>query len=360
MGGVATEMLPRDAELARRAAGGDGAAFVRLYDSYCGVVFEAALAATGSVETAAEVTQTAFLHFLRRPPALDAPDSEVAERLPALAVAAAGEPLAPGAPVHGSAAGVGWLRSETVANAGARFDADWSVHLADRVEPVPEPEPEPVAPAPRRRRIFAFTWPTPAAPARAAAVLMVAVVSGALGLTAGSDGPNRLQRERVAERSLAPERDRPARESAVAGVRRTKAGRRRVVMVADAELTGAHPAPVETAFVPVSGGNPVARGGAPAARPQRSGSARTRGPLTGADGDRLVQRDGQRPASPSPAPAPSPSPRPAPPPESEPPPAESPPPEPEEPAPNPNHPSDSPDHPASGRNCNSKNSSAPC
>ena len=36
------DLLPRDAELARRAAGGDGAAFVRLYDQYSEEVFEAA------------------------------------------------------------------------------------------------------------------------------------------------------------------------------------------------------------------------------------------------------------------------------------------------------------------------------
>jgi len=47
---AASDLLPRDAELARRAAGGDGAAFVRLYDHYCDDVFATALSVTGSVD----------------------------------------------------------------------------------------------------------------------------------------------------------------------------------------------------------------------------------------------------------------------------------------------------------------------
>jgi hypothetical protein len=74
------DLLPRDAELARRAAGGDGAAFVRLYDHYSTEVFATALAATGSVDAAAEATQTAFLRILRWPPALGAPDDDVVVR----------------------------------------------------------------------------------------------------------------------------------------------------------------------------------------------------------------------------------------------------------------------------------------
>ena len=80
------DLLPRDAELARRAAGGDGAAFVRLYDHYSHEVFATALAVTGSVEAAAEATQTAFLRILRWPPALGAPDGDVLELLYALAL----------------------------------------------------------------------------------------------------------------------------------------------------------------------------------------------------------------------------------------------------------------------------------
>src|SRR6185503_5175788 len=83
---VVADLLPRDAELARRAAGGDGAAFVRLYDHYAHDVFATALSVTGSVEAAAEATQTAFLRILRWPPALGAPDGDVLELLYALAL----------------------------------------------------------------------------------------------------------------------------------------------------------------------------------------------------------------------------------------------------------------------------------
>ena len=140
MGGISKELLPRDAELARRAAGGDGAAFVRLYDRYSAEVFEAALVATESVERAADATQRAFLRLLRRPPAIDAPDRDVFDRLRGMALYAGRE----GAPqikrtpdgAHAPAsAGVGWLRSETVANGGARFDDDWSAHLTIQTPP---------------------------------------------------------------------------------------------------------------------------------------------------------------------------------------------------------------------------------
>src|SRR6185503_3595626 len=83
---VVADLLPRDAELARRAAGGDGAAFVRLYDHYAHDVFATALSVTGSVEAAAEATQAAFLRILRWPPALGAPDGDVLELLYALAL----------------------------------------------------------------------------------------------------------------------------------------------------------------------------------------------------------------------------------------------------------------------------------
>lgn len=137
MGGIATDVLPGDVELARRAAGGDGAAFVHVFDSYSADVFEASLAATGEVETAADATQRAFLKLLQRPPAMDAPKGELAERLRALALGAADEALPMSrrtalgahAPVGAS---TGWLRSETVAKAGARFDQDWSAHLEQK------------------------------------------------------------------------------------------------------------------------------------------------------------------------------------------------------------------------------------
>ncbi len=86
------DLLPRDAELARRAAGGDGAAFVRLYDHYSTEVFAAALEATGSIEAAADATQMAFLRVLRWPPPLGAPDGDVHELLCALALGGSTEP----------------------------------------------------------------------------------------------------------------------------------------------------------------------------------------------------------------------------------------------------------------------------
>jgi hypothetical protein len=130
---VAADLLPRDAELARRAAGGDGAAFVQLYDKYSTEVFTTALAATGSIELAAEATQAAFLRALRWPPPLGAADSDVSELLCALALGGdshtADDTDTPEAQAIARMVGVGWLRSETVAEAGARFDADWSVYL---------------------------------------------------------------------------------------------------------------------------------------------------------------------------------------------------------------------------------------
>lgn len=141
---VAVELLPRDAELARRAAGGDGAAFVRLYDKYSTEVFTTALAATGSIEVAADATQTAFLRALRWPPPLGAPDNDVAELLRALALSGtdgytSAADDTPEAQAIARLVGVGWLRSETVAEAGARFDADWSVYLwsPPAAEPLP-------------------------------------------------------------------------------------------------------------------------------------------------------------------------------------------------------------------------------
>lgn len=126
--------IPGQAELARRAAGGDGAAFVRVYDRHAAEVLELALAATGSEAAAAEATQSAFLMLLRRPPALAAPDADVVERLLGLVLHACGaedwpadrRPVVRPRRVRTSG---GRLRHVTVMTAGARFDQDWSVHL---------------------------------------------------------------------------------------------------------------------------------------------------------------------------------------------------------------------------------------
>jgi hypothetical protein len=219
MGGIATELLPGDVELARRAAGGDGAAFVRLYDHYSADVFEASLRATGEVEAASDATQTAFLNLLRRPPAMGAPESEVAERLHALALGAVVEAAPMTRRTERGAyapagAGVGWLRNETVAKAGARFDDDWSVHLAHEpapqkpprervakerplvvsaappalaVEALPPLDREPAqAAAPGWPRLRRLALPSPAA---AGALLLLAIFAGATGLIlAGAGG----------------------------------------------------------------------------------------------------------------------------------------------------------------------------
>jgi hypothetical protein len=200
MARAVVDLLPRDAELARRAAGGDGAAFVRLYDSYSTDVFATALAATGSVDAAAEATQTAFLRILRWPPALGAPDDDVVELLYALALGGPHEWTAT-TPQEtdlrvARLVGVGWLRSETVAKAGARYDADWSVHLwtppaPAPVEALPALREEPVA-YPSRRRLPSLPrlrLPVPS-PAAAAAVLLMFLAGATgtllLGGTAGS------------------------------------------------------------------------------------------------------------------------------------------------------------------------------
>jgi len=177
------DLLPRDAELARRAAGGDGAAFVRLYDHHAEDVFVTALSATGSVEEAAEATQTAFLRILRWPPALGAPDEDVLELLFALALGG------PHERVHASPqpadlkvarlVGVGWLRSETVSKAGSRFDADWSMHLW---EPPAESRPAPPPAMPR----FRLRLPSPAT---AAAVLLIFLAGLAGTLLIGGGSP---------------------------------------------------------------------------------------------------------------------------------------------------------------------------
>jgi hypothetical protein len=198
---AAVDLLPRDAELARRAAGGDGAAFVRLYDKYSTEVFTTSLAATGSIEAASEATQTAFLRVLRWPPPLGAPDSDVAELLCALALGGPDEHAAatadtPEAQAIARMVGVGWLRSETVAEAGARFDADWSVYLwspPPGTEPFLAPRPSAIKPLvawckkglrPRRLRLspgFAVT-----------AAVTAVLFTGAAGtiLASGEGDPN--------------------------------------------------------------------------------------------------------------------------------------------------------------------------
>lgn len=181
------DLLPRDAELARRAAGGDGAAFVRLYDHFSHEVFATALSVMGSVEEAAEATQTAFLRILRWPPALGAPDGDVLELLYALALGGPHEHVnASPEPTDLKVArlvGVGWLRSETVAKAGARFDSDWSVHLWT--------PPAPAERTRRRLRLLPGLGLRPPSPAAAAAVLLIflAGLAGTLLIGGGSSHP---------------------------------------------------------------------------------------------------------------------------------------------------------------------------
>src|SRR5688572_14454959 len=192
---VGMDLLPRDAELARRAAGGDGAAFVRLYDHYSTEVFTAALKATGSIEAAAGATQTAFLRVLRWPPPLGAPDGDVAELLGALALGGSIEPTTGSfdnfetedARDVARLVGVGWLRSETVAKAGARFDDDWSAHLW--TAPPPEPAREEVRERPRRARrlLERLTVPLPS-PAPVAAVLALVLFTGGVATVLAGGG----------------------------------------------------------------------------------------------------------------------------------------------------------------------------
>jgi hypothetical protein len=225
MATAVVDLLPRDAELARRAAGGDGAAFVRLYDHYSTDVFATALAATGSVAAAADATQSAFLRILRWPPALGASDSDLIELLYALALGGRSEhpPPSPQETDHRVArlVGVGWLRSETVSEAGARFDADWSAHLwSPEASPAdPAPWEEPVARPPRRRlrlprlpRLprLALRLPSPAAAATVLLVFLSATTGTLLlGSSAGSkDAPRASEAEMTRQRERAELPDR--------------------------------------------------------------------------------------------------------------------------------------------------------
>ena len=187
MATAVVDLLPRYGELARRAAGGDGAAFVRLYDRYSTDVFATALAATGSADAAAEATQDAFLRILRWPPALGASDGDLIELLYALALGGRGEhpPPSPQESEHTVArlAGVGWLRSETVSKAGARFDADWSIHLwSPEASPadLASPEKRPARSLRRRLRLPRLALRLLPSPAAAATVLIV-FAAGATG-----------------------------------------------------------------------------------------------------------------------------------------------------------------------------------
>ena len=216
MATAVVDLLPRHAELARRAAGGDGAAFVRLYDHYSTDVFATALAATGSVDAAADATQSAFLRILRWPPALGASDGDLIELLYALALGGRSEhpPPSPHETDHTVAAlvGVGWLRSETVSEAGARFDADWSAHLwsPDASPADPASQEEPALRSPRRRLRLprlprvALRLPSPAA----AATVLLVFLSAATGtlLLGGSAGSNGASRASEAETTQQRER----------------------------------------------------------------------------------------------------------------------------------------------------------
>jgi hypothetical protein len=221
---VAIELLPRDAELARRAAGGDGAAFVRLFDRYSTDVFDAAFTATRSVEAAAEATQTAFLRILRWPPPLGAPDGEVFELLCALALGGEtprGEAGSEAPDAYGIAqlVGVGWLRSETVAKAGARFDDDWSVHLwSPPAEVTPDPLPPLRTPKPARRRLrlvprLRLRLPSPAAAATVLLVLL-AGLTGSLVLQGGTERMDAVPASATSERSDAERAGQQARADA--------------------------------------------------------------------------------------------------------------------------------------------------
>lgn len=351
MGGATINLLPRESELARRAAGGDGSAFLRLYDRYAAEVFETALTAGGSVERAADATQSAFLTLLRHPPAIDAPDAELIDRLCRMALAAElDRPPATGA-------GVGWLRSETIAKAGARFDADWSSHLTDTDAPertLPEvafawhPEggrtPD-VRPAGRKRRRLSFPIPAvrigvPALGAAAAALALVAA--------GGEDTPSTERTRTLASIDAArltplwtiAEPREGSRKSRSARAPRSEPAATAVEMSEEppVEVVAAQP-------LQVSG---TGRGEAPARAPapaETLGVTQEVGSRRAGDG---LRQEAPRPPSRPPAASPSPPAAPAP----------------AEPAPEP-APGSAPANPGSAtggvrRNCNSKRSLDPC
>ena len=305
MGGTAIHVLPRDSELARRAAGGDGTAFVRLYDRYSADVFEATLGRTHSVELAADATQAAFLNLLQRPPAIDAPDRDVIDRLQAMALAASAQWRPP------AGGGVGWLRSETVAKAGARFQADWSAHLtgadtADRtlaevafawqateqapaervvaeqpvaVDPVPEP-----ADRPARRRRFTLLSFLPARPAFAVPGALGAAAA-ALALLAGSgdDAPSGERTETLASLDavrLAPLSaiaDRPERPEPPRARRPAPTAGGETVAVAYHPSAASGDRAGDVSIVPAPSPSPPARGRGPATGGRGPAAAETLG-----------------------------------------------------------------------------------
>lgn len=407
MGGVTSNLLPGDSELARRAAGGDGAAFVRLFDHYSAEVFEAVLNATGSVERAADATQVAFLRLLRRPPAIDAPDTDVAFRLRTLALGAGSEarPLdrrTPGGAHAPLNAGVGWLRSETVAKAGAHFDRDWSIHLALKAAGAPsaveaarrwekasavtlaEPdapaaaEPAPAGGPPRRRTALPVITlpriPLPSAPAMAATLLLL-VFAAALAAIFASGGQSD-QAEQSAQASAIDMRQKVRTETRGVGAaaragngrrsrqRRADGRRPRRARVGDPRMAGERRSGGALA-IRLAGNR-----GVPAPR-RLSGRARSAPGGGGTGGETLRRTGSNRPSrggsdgnrgpattAPEPAPAPQGEPAPAPAPEPAPAPAAPAP----EPAPTRERPPNSEGTPNGGanRNCNSKNSSDPC
>jgi hypothetical protein len=131
---------------------------------------------------------------LRWPPRFGATDDDVSELLFALALGGRmPAAIAARAPVA-DVSTVGWLRSETVATAGARFDADWSEHLwhpsaePEAAEPEPEPEPE-ISVKRQRRRLRMPRLLTPAPAATAAVVVAVFVGAAGTMLAGGGTEP---------------------------------------------------------------------------------------------------------------------------------------------------------------------------
>ena len=196
------------------------------YDHYSDEVFEASLAATGSIEGAAAATQRAFLRILRWPPPLGAPDGDVAELLFALAFGGERVPT-PATPDTVDArkiarlVGVGWLRSETVAKAGARFDADWSAYLWNDA-PAAEPKPARLAKALRWRPRLALPRPALPSPAAVAAVVVLALVATGAGMvfSGGGTDPTGAQPEAAIDKTV--DDSRKGRERPRAARRRSR------------------------------------------------------------------------------------------------------------------------------------------
>jgi RNA polymerase sigma-70 factor (ECF subfamily) len=69
-GADSPEQRAQEAQLARRAAEGDGAAFATLYDRYEQRIFTFCQRLTGSADDAADATQEAFVSMLERLPSL--------------------------------------------------------------------------------------------------------------------------------------------------------------------------------------------------------------------------------------------------------------------------------------------------